>query len=258
MSLVVHNVDAAYDGAQVLRSVCLDAAKAELIGVIGPNGAGKSTLLKAIAGLTQRTGSISVDAQCIDRLPVQQLARLVGYCSQSSFPAWPITVREVVTLGRLPHRDDPEARRHDAAAVDSALERMALRELADRRIDTLSGGERSRALLARTLATEARVLLVDEPTADLDPYHELKAMEALRDESRRGITVIAVLHNLTLAARFCDRLAVIDNGVIRATGEPATVLSQSLLRSVYAVDAHIDTHDGSSIVIPWRRLHSSD
>ncbi|HMB72131.1 MAG TPA: ABC transporter ATP-binding protein, partial [Gammaproteobacteria bacterium] len=190
MSLQLEDIDVSYGAHSALRSVSMNIPEPELVGVIGPNGAGKSTLLKAIAGLTQRSGSISVDSRSLERQPMQHVARLVAYCSQSSFPAWPVAVREVVSLGRLPYRNDPQARRDDAAAIDTAMERMGLTELAARPVDTLSGGERARALLARTLATQARVLLVDEPTSDLDPYHELKTMETLRDEARRGVTVI--------------------------------------------------------------------
>ncbi|MGD8323315.1 MAG: ABC transporter ATP-binding protein [Gammaproteobacteria bacterium] len=254
MSLVLDNVSAAYDGHRALASVSLTIDTPELTGIIGPNGAGKSTLLKSIAGLTGRTGAISLDSRRLDDQPADLVARTVAWSAQSNHPAWPVTVHEVIRLGRLPHRNDPEVSSRDAQAIDGAIEKMALAALVDRRIDALSGGERSRALLARALCTEASVLLVDEPTADLDPYHELRTMEVLREEARRGVHVLAVLHDLSLAARFCDRVIVLHDGSVRAHGTPAEIFEQPLLRDVYRIHALIERHEDSVVVVPWRRL----
>lgn len=254
MMLALEDVSALYGEYCALERINAVIPCPSLVGVIGPNGAGKSTLLKVIAGLANRSGSVSIDSERLDDAPAQIVARKVAYCSQSAFPAWPVSVREVVALGRLPHRNDRAARLLDAAATARALERMALDELADRSIDTLSGGERARALLARTLATQAGVLLVDEPTSDLDPYHEIRTMEILREEADRGVIVIAVLHNLALAARFCDQIIVLESGRVRASGTPEAVLNAQLLASVYGIEAVIGTHENSTLVIPWRRI----
>jgi iron complex transport system ATP-binding protein len=252
--LILQDVCARYGERTALESINAAISSPSLIGVVGPNGAGKSTLLKAIAGLTDRTGSISIDSLCLDDAPSAVVARNVAYCSQSLFPAWPICVREVVALGRLPHKDDREARLQDESATANAIERMALTDFADRPIDTLSGGERARAMLARTLATRANVVLLDEPTSDLDPYHEIRTMEILREEAERGVIVVVVVHDLTLAARFCDHIFVLESGRIRASRTPETVFDRALLASVYAIEAVIGSHDGSALVIPWRRI----
>jgi len=254
VTLALEQISVRYGRHCALERVSATFSRASLIGIVGPNGAGKSTLLKAIAGLIERTGSIRLETDCLDDAPAELLARRIAYCSQSSFPAWPVSVREVVALGRLPYRNDRMSRAQDAAATARAIERMALEKLTERSIDTLSGGERARTLLARTLATRATVLLVDEPTSDLDPYHEIRTMEILREESDRGIIVIAVLHNLGLAARFCDQIVVLENGRIRASGAPAGVLNAELLADVYGIEAVIEAHEGSTLVIPWRRI----
>ena len=254
MSLSLHNINVAYGQRHALRDVSLSIEKPCLVGIIGPNGAGKSTLLKSIAGLAAKTGSISLDSVQLHNQPSADAARIVAYCAQSSFPAWPITVEEVVQLGRLPHRNASDHHAEDALATQRAIEKLALSRLAQRNIDSLSGGERSRAMLARALSTEARILLVDEPTADLDPYHELKTMEVLQAEARSNVYILAVLHNLSLAAQYCDVLVVLKDGMITAQGNPTEVLTQDLLNEVYGIEALIEPHADSVVVMPLRRL----
>ena len=254
MSLSLTNINVAYAQRSVLTSVTLQVDSPGLVGVIGPNGAGKSTLLKSIAGLTEASGQISLDSKRIDDQPIDAVAKIVAFCAQSGVPAWPVTVAEIVRLGRLPHRNDAAGRAHDSAAIEQAVQRMGLSQIVQRRIDALSGGERSRTLLARALCTQAPILLADEPTADLDPWHELKTMEVLRDEARNGTYILAVLHNLSLAARFCDLLVVLQNGRIRAVGNPVEILRPALLREVYGIDALIEEREGAIVVLPWRRV----
>jgi iron complex transport system ATP-binding protein len=258
LSLSLENIDVAYAEQPVLNSVSLQIAAPSLVGVIGPNGAGKTTLLKSIAGLTGASGRVSLDSKRLDDQPIDVIARTVAYCAQSSVPAWPVTVKEIVRLGRLPHRNDSAGRSRDTAAVEHAIARMDLSKLVHRRIDALSGGELSRALLARALCTQAPVLLVDEPTADLDPWHELKTMEVLRDEAGNGVHILAVLHNLSLAARFCDSLVVLRNGRVEAVGTPLEVLTPALLSNVYGIDALIEQREDSVFVMPWRRIDQAE
>lgn len=243
-----------YGARAALTDLSLSIDGPQLTGIIGPNGAGKSTLLKTIAGLTTRSGQISLDGSRIDNLSAAELARSVAYCAQSLFPAWSITVDEVVRLGRIPHRGDPDARARDAQTVARAIDALGLSELATRPIDSLSGGERSRALLARAVCTQARVLLVDEPTAGLDPWHELGTMQFLRSEAQREVHILAVLHNLSLAARFCDSIIVLQHGQVVAAGPPAEIVTQSLLGDVYGIDAVIERRNDSVLVQPWNRL----
>ena len=222
-----------------------------VIGLIGPNGAGKSTLVRAIAGLIPSAGAVLVDGAPVTALPLRRRARRIAYLPQGQSVHWPLTVERLVALGRLPHLA-PFARpaEGDKQAIERALARTDLLGLRDRAIDELSGGERARALLARALAVEAPLLLADEPLAALDPAHQIEVMALLREEAARGATVIAVLHDLTIAARWCDRLLLIDDGRLVADGDPRDVLTADRIGSVYGVSAFIGEADGQPLIVP--------
>lgn len=222
-----------------------------VIGLIGPNGAGKSTLVRAVAGLIPTEGAILIDGAPIASLPLRERARRIAYLPQGQAVHWPITVERLVALGRLPHLAPfARAAAADAEAIERALERTELVGLRDRPVDELSGGERARVLLARALAVEAPLLLVDEPLAALDPAHQIEVMALLRAEAGRGATVIAVLHDLTLAARWCDRLLLIDRGRLVANGRPAEVLTADRIGAVYGVSAFIGEAAGDPLIVP--------
>jgi iron complex transport system ATP-binding protein len=237
-----------------LAGVDCDLVSGELVGLVGPNGAGKTTLLRALAGLLRAdVGEIRYDGQTAGELGRAGLARRVAYLAQSGLSHWPLSVEHVVALGRLPHRQSlspPSAA--DRAAIEAALAAAEVVALRDRPIGTLSGGERARALLARALAVGAEMLLADEPVATLDPLHQLRAMALLRDEARRGAGVVAVLHDLTLASRFCDRLIVLADGRIVADGPPAAALTDAALAQAFGVEALRGERDGEPFVVPWR------
>lgn len=231
-------------------SVRIDAG--EMVGFIGPNGAGKTSLLRAILRLAQASsGQILLDGADITADPVHAHARDIAYLPQGQNVAWPLTARRLVALGRVPHRttwsDLSEA---DDAAIDQALQATDTVSFAERPVSELSGGERSRVLLARVLAVEASVLLVDEPTASLDPYHQLTTMEALKGATDRGTAVGVVLHDLNLAGRYCDRLYLMHEGAIVASGPPAEVLSDDHLAAVYRVTVRRD--DRGDVVVDRR------
>ena len=239
----------------VLAGVDLGLAPGELIGLIGPNGAGKTTLLRVLARLlAPDTGSIVYDGAPVAEIGRRAFAREVAYLAQNAPLHWPITVRRLVALGRIP-RLGPWTRPTDAdaAAIDTALEQADIADLAERIVTTLSGGERLRTLLARALATEPHVLLADEPIAALDPYHQLHVMQLLRELAGRGGAVIAVLHDLTLAARFCDRLVLLDGGAVVADGPPDAVLKPVNIETVYRIDAHFGRRGDQAYVVPWTR-----
>jgi iron complex transport system ATP-binding protein len=237
-------------GRRVVEGVSADLAGG-VIGLIGPNGAGKSTLVRAVAGLIPSEGAILIDGMAVTALPLRERARRVAYLPQGQSVHWPLTVERLVALGRLPHLA-PFARpgAEDAAAIEQAMARTELLDLRDRPIDELSGGERARVLLARALAVQAPLLLADEPLAALDPAHQIEVMSLLRDEAARGATVIAVLHDLTIAARWCDRLLLIDDGRLVADGAPRDVLTAARIRSVYNVTAFIGETDGEALIVP--------
>ncbi len=249
-------VDVDLDRAPVLRGVDIAVASGELVGLIGPNGSGKSTLLRALLGLIRlRNGRVLLGDRELHSLARRERARRIAYLPQHGASHWPLTVERLVALGRLPHQSPwQELSASDRAAIERAMTATDVGHLAGRVISHLSGGERLRVHLARALATEPEVLLADEPVAALDPYHQLQAMELLRSTADRGGAVLVVLHELSLALRYCDRLVLLDQGRMVADGGPAEVLDDTRLADVYQVTALHGRHEGVPYLLPWRRL----
>jgi len=255
MELRVENLRASLGGARVLRGPSFAARSPSFIGLVGPNGAGKTTLVRAVANLISFEGAISLDGVAVEGIEARARARKIAYLAQGAESHWPLTSERLVALGRLPHLEPFRApRQADEEAIERAMDLADVARFRHRDVLTLSGGERARVLLARALAVEAELLLVDEPVASLDPYHQLGVMEVLRAYVDRGRMVIAVLHDLSLAARFCDRLILLDEGVIRADGTPADVLTPETLRAVYRVEALIGGEGRSFYVQPIKRV----
>lgn len=241
--------------ATLLDNVTLTAESGQLLGLVGPNGAGKSTLLRALAGLRGCTrGNISYDERPSSAMGRRQLSQQLAYLAQRGPVAWPLTVEKLVALGRVPHWHGWGT--HDLvaeAAIEAALADTDLLDLRQRIVDTLSGGELARALLARALAVGGSALLADEPVAALDPYHQLQVMEILRARADAGQTVIVVLHEITSAARFCDALVLLDHGRVVAAGSPVEVLSDRNLQATYRVSALRGECEGVGYLVPWQR-----
>lgn len=255
MNLEARNISVTVNGERIVKDAGLSIAAGEMVGLIGPNGAGKSTLLKAVLGIRAREeGHVSIDGEDFFALHSRDRARRVAFLPQERRVEWRLPGREIVMLGRYPHHSGfggPTAA--DNAAVDRALEAVDGGHLISRPVAVLSGGERTRILLARALAVEAPLLLADEPIAALDPYHQLHVMEIMHDLTRKGVGVLVVIHDLSLAARFMDRLILMDRGAVVASGTPAEVLSPELLASVYGIEAFSGTHNGAPYLIPWSR-----
>jgi iron complex transport system ATP-binding protein len=235
-------------GATILDEVSLVLRRGEITALIGPNGAGKTTLLRALAGIEVAAGGHIVlgDRKLADT-PPRERARRIAYLPQGHTLHWPMPVEAIVALGRLPHADPFVSESPaDVAAVARAMAATAIEPLAQRSVMTLSGGERARVALARALATEADVLLADEPTVSLDPRHQLTVMDLLRRAAHdRHGAVLAVVHDLSLAARFCDRVLMMERGRIVCDASPAEALSPERIASVFGVDAvMIDTGEG--------------
>jgi iron complex transport system ATP-binding protein len=238
-------------GARILDGAAASAGPGEVVGLIGPNGAGKTTLLKIMAGLDRpAAGAVTLGGRPLSAFRRREVARHVGYLAQGAICHWPLTAERLVALGRLPHLgpwDRPSS--EDEAAIDRAMAETDVTHLRGRVATTLSGGERARVMLARALAGQPDLLLADEPAAGLDPGHQLQIMHLFRILAGQGRGVLVVLHDLTLAARFCDRLVLLDKGCVAAAGRAATVLSEAMLARVYGIRA-IYGQDGKTIV-PW-------
>jgi iron complex transport system ATP-binding protein len=218
-----------------LDSVTMVVPRGAFYAVLGPNGSGKSTLLRALLGMVSHvTGRAHVSGQPISNWDRRALAREAGVVTQSESLAFPITVRELVAMGRYPYLGALQSETPtDREAISEAMRMCDIEPLAHRFLSTLSGGEIQRTRVARALAQEPRILVLDEPTASLDVRHEMEILELLRASADRGMTIFLITHHLDLAARFADRFLLLDRGKVAAEGEPRDVLQEKTLRRVY-------------------------
>ena len=253
-ALALREVSVSLGGAKVVADVSATFEDGEWAVMIGPNGAGKTTLLRAVAGLVHCEGSISLFGSETSDLPRRERARLIAVVAQDpATPPW-MTVSEYVLLGRTPHFGYlAKESREDVAAAARALDRLDLTRYADRLLGTLSGGERQRAVVARALAQEAPLILLDEPTSALDIGHQQQALELL-DGLRHdvGLTLVAAMHDLTLAAQYADRMILLDRGRMIADGPPGEVLTEERLSRHYEASVRVLELDGRMAVLPRR------
>lgn len=252
--LVLDRVSVDLGGRRVVDDVSLAAPAGSVSIVVGPNGAGKTSLLRAMAGLLRHDGTIGLDGTAIGSLSNSERARRIAYLPQRSDFAWALPVRDAVGLGRLPH-GDPFGRLSpaDREAVDAAMERLDLTGFATRPVTELSGGERARVMLARVLATGAPLLVLDEPTAALDAAHQFEVMALMRALGAEGRTVVAVLHDLTMAARFADRVLVLDKGRAVAFGPPDQTLTETRLAETFGLACAFLDMEGRRVPVPAGR-----
>jgi iron complex transport system ATP-binding protein len=235
--LVAERLSIRIGGRRIVDGVDLSADAGEFIGLIGPNGAGKSTLLRALAGLIRpASGRVLLNGAHVLELDPRELARRRAYLPQQRELAWSYSVEAVVALGRFAYGAPRRLEGADRAAVDRALAAVGLHGFKDRDAFTLSGGETARMHLARALAAEAPLLFADEPTSSLDIRHQIEIMRIMSEAAEAGGLVLAAIHDLALAARFCSRLIVVDRGRIVADGLPDGTLSAERLASVFAVE----------------------
>lgn len=251
--LSVDRLTVAFDGHTVLRDVSFDVTAGRWVGVLGPNGAGKTTLLRAIGDHISFEGDIRLKNAPIDRMSDQARARTMAFVRQARSLTFDFTVEQFVLLGRAPHRGWLQAYRSaDRERVREALARVDLDGFASRSVLSLSGGEMQRVFLAQALVQDADLLLLDEPTAHLDVHYQFSFMEQVRAQVAEGRTVLAVGHDLELAARYADRLLLLDEGRLVAEGPPASVLTPDRIAEVFGMRAALDRHPDGTLRIDYQ------
>jgi len=241
-ALVFEDVTAGYGGPHVVHSIDLHVRSGEVVGLVGPNGSGKTTLIRvASRALRPADGRVWVTGADPYALPARRAARLVAVVPQDLVPAFSFTALEVALMGRSPHRSSwGLGSSDDWALVRAAMRTTGVADLADRPIEELSGGERRRVVLAQALAQDAPVLLLDEPTTHLDLLHVLELLAVVRELAERGgKAVLAIFHDLNVAASTCDRIYALSGGRVVAEGSPEDVLTRTLLAEVYGVEAEV-------------------
>jgi iron complex transport system ATP-binding protein len=241
MNLIAKSVSVCIDDKDILREIDLNIENQEIVGLLGPNGSGKSTLLKSIYRILKPdAGFISLNDQDIYQLSSREAARRMSVVRQESPVEFDFTVREMVMMGRFPHKSFLQSdTKKDEEIVQQALFDVGMNDFAERSYMTLSGGEKQRVLIARALAQQARFLVLDEPTNHLDIHYQLLIMDIVKSSN---ITVFAALHDLNVAAAYCDRLYIMKSGQIVAAGNPAEVLHPDLIRDVFEVDCEVSIH----------------
>jgi iron complex transport system ATP-binding protein len=258
-AIELHDVSFGYASAPVLHALSFAIGRGEIVGIIGPNGSGKSTLLRVMSGILKpQRGQVSIAGYPAERYGRRELGRLIGVVPQETAVTSPFSVTEMVLFGRTPHVGGfGFDRADDLAAAQRAMERTETAHLARRPITELSGGERQRVILARALAQEPAILLLDEPAAFLDIRHEVEMYDLLRDLQRSGITVVSVLHDLNLAAQYCERLLLLHEGRLARAGTPTEVITYANLTEVYGVEVYVALNDitGCLNVLPLSREH---
>lgn len=227
-----------------IADVSFSLDRGEMLGVIGPNGAGKSTLLKSLSGILDYQGAIDFDGHELAAMSPRKRAQGIGLLPQSGDSAWSLDVEDVVALGRLPWGDQ------DAEAIRVAVERAGVGSLLGRKVDQLSGGERARVWLARVLAGHPQLLLADEPIASLDLLYQRSVMDVLKQYANAGQGVIIAIHDLALAARYCDKLCLMHHGRVFAFGKPDAVLTEANLSEVFSIPVHVDLQASPPVVAP--------
>ncbi len=250
--LEVHDLCFSYRDTQVLDGISARFEPGRVVGLVGPNGAGKSTLARCILGLIRpRSGKVLVEDRDIQTMSARSCAKLLAYVPQAASSVFPITVFEACLLGRTPHLTS-SVQDCDVAAVRVVLQRLGIEAFAFRQMSELSGGERQIVLLARALAQETPILVLDEPTSALDIRNQLFTLRTISELTReRTLTAIVAIHDLTLAARFCDRILLLDNGRIRGDGTWWETLTPEQIRQTYGIGARVERLSVGPVVVPY-------
>ncbi|WP_165063849.1 ABC transporter ATP-binding protein [Marisediminicola senii] len=259
--LVAEGLSLGYGDRTVIDGLDLAVPPGRVTAIVGPNACGKSTLLRSMSRLlVPRDGIVLLDGKLVHRIPAKELARTLGLLPQSPVAPEGITVADLVGRGRQPHQGMLSRwSRADDEAVAEALDATQTTQLADRAVDELSGGQRQRVWIAMALAQQTDVLLLDEPTTFLDVSHQIEVLDLLTDLNRtRGTTIVMVLHDLNLAARYSDHLVALSGGRVHAAGAPADILTEECVLSVFGIDSRVitDPTSGKPLMLPIGRHHT--
>jgi iron complex transport system ATP-binding protein len=261
VTLTVHDIHFSYRRTQVLSGVSFRLEQGSYVGLLGPNGSGKSTLTKILAGVHKpKRGTVNHDGIDLRRLPRKEQAKRIAYVPQSSIAPFVHTVREAVLLGRTPYFGFKPTEK-DWAHVEAAIDRLWLRDLADRNINELSGGQAQRVLIARALAQDTPVLLLDEPTSALDLRYQVETLHLLHEVTKeRKVTALIAIHDLNHAARFCDKVLLLSDGLLVADDTPADAFDPRILSRTYQLDVEVELRDGIPEVTPsvFKRSRTHD
>ncbi len=254
VNIAIKGLSFGYSGSKILDGLDLVVEDSQVLGLVGPNGSGKTTLIKCIDRILKPKGSILLDGREMENMSRQEVARCVGYVPQSGAPPQIATVFDAILMGRMPHmgwRISPE----DIDIVAEMIELLHLEDLAMRDFSDLSGGQKQKVLIARALCQEPEILLLDEPTSNLDMKHQLEVMEIIAYlVKKKNVSVVMALHDLNLAARFVDKMVILKGGKIYAAGEPSDLLNAKNIREVYGVEAIVMDYLGRPYIIPLKSL----
>ncbi len=254
--LQIENISFNISGADILKNISCDLKVGEVVGLIGPNGAGKSSLIRAILGLVKiNSGNVKWGGKSLSFVDLKARSHKIAYLAQGAPVHWPLSVEHIVGLGRIPHLNPMQTLgSDDVLAIDEALMRTDCMHLKNRIVTTLSGGERARVLLARVLASKSPFILADEPVASLDPAHQLKVMDILKNHAKDKGGVMVVMHDLNLALRYCDRLILLDDGNLIDQGTPDVILSDENLSNIFEIKASRWSQNEENFIVPHKGI----
>jgi iron complex transport system ATP-binding protein len=255
MQLKIKDLEFKYPSVPVLKNICMELSSGEILAIVGKNGAGKSTLLKCINRILEsQNGSILIDEKEATKMKRKDIAKKIAYLPQRTSHTFPITVFDIVLMGRYPHLNW-HSNENDEKQVSEVLEMLKLESLALRDFNEISGGQQQKVLIARALAQEANILLLDEPTSDLDIRHQLEVMEITQKLVwEKNISAIVAIHDLNLASRYAERVIMLSRGIIFAAGSPSSVFTPENIAKVYGVEASVTEKEGDLHIIPIRPI----
>ncbi|GAB6138631.1 ABC transporter ATP-binding protein [Halanaerobaculum tunisiense] len=253
MRLKIEGVEFNYQSQSVLKGINLELKQGEILGLVGPNGSGKSTLLKCVNRILEpQIGSVLINKTDLKSYSSQELAKCVGYVPQEETKKFPTTVFDTILMGRKPYINW-KPKNNDLQVVSEIIDTLNLNQLAMQDINQLSGGQQQKVLIGRALAQDPDILLLDEPTSDLDLKHQLEILNIIKEQSNQGISAVIAMHDLSLAGRYSDQIVMLDEGAIFAAGG-LEVLTSKNIQEVYQVEVSITKHNDNLLIVPEKPL----